>query len=123
MDELAALAREQYGYLTTTGRNSGKAHTIEIWFAAQPGSSTLYMLAGGGHRADWVKNIQANPDVLFRIASTTFKARGRIVQDPDEERTARALVVRKYYNRDQVASTGWEATSLPIAIDMEALAK
>ncbi len=40
-----ALAGEQYCYLTTTGRVTGRPHTIEIWFALDGG--TLYMLAGG----------------------------------------------------------------------------
>jgi hypothetical protein len=31
-------------YLTTTGRVSGRPHTIEIWFALQ--DRTLYVLSG-----------------------------------------------------------------------------
>src|SRR6185312_13518616 len=33
-----------YCYITTTGRRSGKPHTIEIWFALD--GRTLYLLAG-----------------------------------------------------------------------------
>ncbi len=32
-DDLKTLADEDFCYLTTTGRISGRAHTIEIWFA------------------------------------------------------------------------------------------
>ena len=128
MDAITALAREQFCYLTTRGRKSGKAHTIEIWFAMPPDPSpgpgqaahTLYMLSGGGDRSDWVRNVRNDPDVEVRIANRTFKGQGRIVQDPEEEQTARRLVVRKYYGRDRVASTGWEAESLPVAVDLEA---
>ena len=39
------LADEQFCYLTTRGRISGRAHRIEIWFALD--AATLYMLSGG----------------------------------------------------------------------------
>jgi deazaflavin-dependent oxidoreductase (nitroreductase family) len=119
LDAISTLAPEQFCYLTTTGRKSGHKHTIEIWFAIQPGSSTLYMLSGGGDRSDWVKNIQQHPEVEVRITGKTFQGLGRFVQDPGEERTARKLVVAKYYHRDKVASTGWEAEALPVAVDLK----
>jgi len=50
-----ALAGEDYCYLTTTGRLSGEPREIEIWFSLDDG--VLYMLAGGGRRANWVRNI------------------------------------------------------------------
>jgi hypothetical protein len=28
------------------------------------------------------------------------------------------VVVKKYYGRDTVETTGWEATALPVAIDL-----
>jgi hypothetical protein len=28
------------------------------------------------------------------------------------------VVVKKYYERDTVQTTGWEATALPVAIDL-----
>lgn len=40
------LDSEQYCYLTTTGRRSGRDHTIEIWFSAT--ESALYLISGGG---------------------------------------------------------------------------
>lgn len=85
----------------------------------RPAGNTIYMLSGGGYESDWVKNIQSNPDTEVRISSSTFKARGRIVSDPEEERLARRLVVAKYYGRDEVKSSGWEAEALPVAIDLE----
>ena len=39
------LGSEDFCYLTTTGRTSGKPHEIEIWFALRDG--TLYLLSGG----------------------------------------------------------------------------
>jgi len=118
LDDLQTLARESFCYLTTTGRRTGQAHTIEIWFAMTPGSRTLYMLAGGGDGADWVKNIRNDPSVQVRIGGSTLGGRGRLVEHPDEDRSARGLVVAKYYGRQKVASTGWEAEALPVAVDL-----
>jgi deazaflavin-dependent oxidoreductase (nitroreductase family) len=116
--EIDSLAGEQFCYLTTTGRKTGRSHTIEIWFATQPDGVTLYMLAGGRERADWVKNIGANPAVQVRIKSQELHGLGRVVTDLTEEQLARSLVVKKYYGRDRVHTTGWEAESLPVAIDL-----
>ena len=43
--DVGQFKEEDLCYLTTTGRNSGRPHTIEIWFALN--EQTLYMLAGG----------------------------------------------------------------------------
>jgi hypothetical protein len=69
---------------------------VELWFAPEPGGRTIYILAGGGHRADWVRNIGANPKAEVRIGRTTFGGAGRIVGEPEEEQQARRLVVAKY---------------------------
>src|SRR5215204_5404949 len=101
------VAQEQYCYLTTVGRRTGNPHTIEIWFAAPPAGQPLYMLAGGGLRADWVRNLQHTPAVTVRIADQHFAGRGRLVTEAAEEHLARRLVVAKYYGRTEVAATGW----------------
>ncbi|MEO8285136.1 MAG: nitroreductase family deazaflavin-dependent oxidoreductase [Chloroflexota bacterium] len=113
-----SLAPEQFCYLTTKGRKTGKAYTVEIWFATSPGSDTLYMLSGGGSRSDWVKNIQANPTVNVRVKDRTFTGTARIIDNPQEDNRARRLVVAKYYNRNTLNTSGWEAEALPIAIDL-----
>lgn len=113
------LARQQYCYLTTVGRRTGNHHTIEIWFAMSEDGSRLYMLAGGGDRADWVKNIQRDPNVQIRIRDRVFNGTGRVITDAAEEKLARRLVVYKYYGRQELRTTGWEATSLPVALDLE----
>jgi deazaflavin-dependent oxidoreductase (nitroreductase family) len=72
---LASLAKEDYCYLTTTGRVSGRPHEIEIWFGLQ--NSTLYLLSGGGEASDWVKNLLKNPSVTVRIGKCTFAGTAR----------------------------------------------
>lgn len=109
------LTDEEYCYLTTTGRVTGAAHTIEIWFAAV--GDTAYMLAGGGHDADWVRNLRANPLVSLRIADASYAGKARIVTDPDEAATARRLLYDKYSPGSNGDLATWRDTALPVAID------
>ena len=110
------FAEDDFCYLTTTGRISGHSHTIEIWFSLHEG--TLYMLAGGRDKADWVKNIQHQPDVQVKIREHIFSGKGRIVQDLDEDALARRMVLDKYTPRDDDDLQDWSRTSLPIAVDL-----
>ncbi|MGB3682361.1 MAG: nitroreductase/quinone reductase family protein [Rubrobacteraceae bacterium] len=110
------LVDEDYCYLTTTGRVTGRPHKIEIWFALE--GSTLYMLSGGGDRADWVKNIRNNREVTVRIDSSTFEGRGRFV-DGSEDEVARRLLFEKYQPRTGGDLTRWRGSALPVAVDLD----
>ena len=100
----SGLASEQYCYLTTTGRVSGRPHTMEIWFGID--GSTLYMLPGGRDRSDWVKNLQRTLEVALRIADRQLRGQARVVHavtDAEEDALARRLLMEKYapgYERD-----------------------
>jgi deazaflavin-dependent oxidoreductase (nitroreductase family) len=112
------LKDEDFCYLTTTGRVSGRQHTIEIWFALA--GKTLYMLAGGREKSDWVRNVLKNPVVQVRIDKSIFNGRARVVESGEEDVFARKLVLDKYTPRDSDDLTGWSRTSLPVAVDLEA---
>jgi deazaflavin-dependent oxidoreductase (nitroreductase family) len=112
-----ALAAADYCYVTTTGRVTGNPHIIEIWFALE--GETLYILAGGRERSDWVRNARKTPDVSVRIGETTFAARARTVEpDTDEDALARRLLVEKYGPRYSGDLSNWGRTALPVAIDL-----
>jgi deazaflavin-dependent oxidoreductase (nitroreductase family) len=110
-----------FGYLTTIGRTSGRQHTVEIWFARQGG--TVYLLSGGGDRADWVRNLGRHPRVTLRVGSVRWAGRARIVTDPDEDRLARQLVAGKYQPTYSGDLSTWRDTALPVAIDVAAAPK
>lgn len=119
MPDLSALADtlagEDFCYLTTTGRMTGRPHMIEIWFAAQDGA--LYMLSGGRDRSDWVKNLIEEPSVTVRIADETFEGEARVVVDVEEDELARSLLVEKYEKRPG-SLDDWRRASLPVAVDL-----
>lgn len=105
-----------YVYLTTTGRRTGRPHTIEIWAAAHAGR--LYLLSGRGERADWVRNLVKNPAVRVRVGDETRAGVARVVRDPEEDALARRLLAAKYqgWREGQPLST-WARTALPVAIE------
>jgi deazaflavin-dependent oxidoreductase (nitroreductase family) len=111
-------ADQDFCYLTTAGRVSGRPHTIEIWFATDDGRC-LYMLAGGGARSDWVRNLMTNPAVRVRIADEEWDATARVIDaDGAEQETARRLVFDKYQPRYSGDLTSWRGTALPVAVEL-----
>jgi deazaflavin-dependent oxidoreductase (nitroreductase family) len=114
---VADWAGENFCYVSTVGRLSGRPHTIEIWFGYNEG--TLYLLSGGGDRSDWVRNLKKNPEVRVRVGADTTPALARVVTDPDEDGAARRLLATKYQGwREGDPMSGWARTALPVAIDL-----
>jgi deazaflavin-dependent oxidoreductase (nitroreductase family) len=109
------LAGQDFCYLTTVGRVTGRPHTIEMWFALDGG--TLYMLSGGRDRSDWVKNLRRTPEVTVRIADERFEGHARVVENAGEDELARRLLVDKYERRPGSLSN-WRQTALPVAVDL-----
>ena len=114
---LARLKDEEYCYLTTTGRVTGKPHEIEIWFGAE--NISLYLLSGGMDRSDWVKNLLKDPTVKIRIAKHNFTGTARLVKAEVEETWARNLLADKYKEREADGSLSvWAQTALVVGIDV-----
>ena len=114
--DLESLAGEDFCYLTTTGRISGRLHTIEIWFALC--GYTLYMLSGGRDRSDWVKNALHLPDVTVRIKDRVIAGKARLVKDSGEDALARRIVLEKYEKSSEDDLMEWSRTALPVAVDL-----
>jgi deazaflavin-dependent oxidoreductase (nitroreductase family) len=110
------LGNEDYCYLTTTGRATGKSRTIEIWFAIHGG--TVYMLSGGRDRSDWVRNLLRDPRVSVRIGERMFDGRARTVSDHDGDALARRLLFDKYRPRYSGDLSNWRENALPVAVDL-----
>jgi len=112
------LADRDFAYLTTTGRRTGKEHTIEIWFALQDGR--IYVLSGGGDRADWVKNVRKTSHVRLRIGTQAANATARVVRaGTKEDDLARQLLDGKYQGwRAGKRLSAWARNALPVAIEV-----
>jgi deazaflavin-dependent oxidoreductase (nitroreductase family) len=114
---LLSLSNEDYCYLTTKGRVSGRPHEIEIWFGVY--GSALYLLSGGGEGSDWVKNLLKEPSVSVQITKHTFTGIARIVHDREEDTAARYMLAEKYqeWNEGKTLSD-WARTALVVGIDL-----
>jgi len=111
-------ADPDFCYLTTRGRVTGRPHEIEIWYARQ--GDTLYLLSGGGDRADWVRNLRALPAATVRVGDVTSPARGRLIEAGTTEDTlARRLVFEKYQPEYGGDLRGWRDTAVAVAIDVQ----
>jgi deazaflavin-dependent oxidoreductase (nitroreductase family) len=98
---------EQFVYITTTGRKTGLAREIEIWFVELEGR--LYILAEYGLEAKWVQNILADPNVTVRRGDRQYRGVGRVldkVMDIEKYARAQAAAREKY---------GW-GEGLPVEI-------
>ena len=111
------LADEDFAYLTTIGRRTGRPHRIEIWFAIAGGR--LFLLSGGGDKADWVKNIRKNGRVRVRVGTRSVAARARITRRGAEDEQARRLLDAKYMAwTPKKKLSSWARGSTPVVIEL-----
>ncbi len=110
-------AHLDFCYLTTIGRTSGQARTIEIWFGLD--GNTLYLLSGGGDGAHWVRNLKADPRVRVKLGRKAFQGMGRLIDAKQEDAKARRLLAEKYEGwQPGRRLSSWARNSLPVAIDL-----
>ena len=106
----------EFCYLTTTGRRSGKPHTIEIWFALHEGR--VFMLAGGRDKSDWIRNLRIEPRVSVRVGEQTLHGNARVLEEgTEDDQLARRLLVEKYEPIERDSLAEWGRSSLPVVIE------
>ncbi|MBV9288723.1 MAG: nitroreductase family deazaflavin-dependent oxidoreductase [Hyphomicrobiales bacterium] len=77
-----------YLYLTTTGRITGQPREIEIWFTEHGGR---FFLVAERESANWVRNIESQPQVKVRVGDAELNAIARVVHDDREPQLASAV--------------------------------
>jgi deazaflavin-dependent oxidoreductase (nitroreductase family) len=77
---LGPLAGRLVLLLTTTGRKSGLPRTTALQYEEVDGA--IYLGSSKGTRADWFKNLVANPCVSIRVKSRQFSGQAQAVIDP-----------------------------------------
>lgn len=83
--------------ITTTGRQSGQPHRIEIWFLNVAGS--IYITGTPGKR-DWFANLRANPALMFHLKESLtadIAAHATEVTDPEERRLVFTSATAQWY--------------------------
>ena len=67
--------------LTTKGRKSGQLHKTPLQYEQHNGK--YYVGSARGTAADWLRNLQANPNAEIKIAEDKFKVLAEVVTDVD----------------------------------------
>lgn len=93
-DRLATISSHSTCRLTHRGRKSGKPYEVTIWFVVE--GDTVYLATANASR-QWVRNVQANPEVSFEVGGETFTGTSQRVHDAAEQRHVMDLVVSKYW--------------------------
>ena len=114
--ELRRVGSAKFIHLTSTGRITGKPHTVELWFVVNDGR--VY-LSHEGEETDWMRNIKKNPKVIFEIGEKDFTGTARYLDDLENEAwTAKVALYEKYYGKASKEAIGdWFSLSKLILID------
>jgi len=115
LTSIDALATTEFCYLTTRGRRSGAPHRIEIWFVAHDGGA--YLLSDSD-RADWYRNLVANPSVTLEIAGES-RLTTAVPIDTDDPASApvRSATAAKYQDGYAEDLDGWSRTAWLVRIE------
>jgi deazaflavin-dependent oxidoreductase (nitroreductase family) len=96
LSDLEKVKGEQFIYLTTTGRKTGKPHTVELWFAI---ANNSVFLSHEGAMTDWMKNIKRKDDVNIKIGNVKLAGKASITPDNSASREAgKKALYEKYYS-------------------------
>lgn len=75
----------------------------------------MYLMAGGRERADWVRNLMADPLVSVELGGETRQGVANAVSpDSPHDARARALLVANYRKGENLEE--WGRNSLPVVI-------
>jgi deazaflavin-dependent oxidoreductase (nitroreductase family) len=86
---MSRRSEPEFLYLTTTGWKTGRPHEIEIWFTELDGR--YYIISEMGERSHWVRNLQRDPRVSFKVGRREAAGMARVV-DPEREAELHARV-------------------------------
>jgi len=103
------LSRSREINITVTGRKSGRAISIPIWFVLE--GDTLYLLPVMGSDTQWYKNVLNNPSIRIDAGGATSDLQAVPVTDAKQVSSVVAKFrvkygagdIKKYYSKFDVA--------------------
>jgi hypothetical protein len=105
MDERTrqAIARDWLVDITTTGRKSGKQHTVEVLLRQIDGQ--VYLSNQPGAKRDWAANLLVNPEFTYHLKQSVkaaLKAKATLIQDEATRREVYTSVLEREGRLGQV---------------------
>ena len=103
------LSRSREIIITVTGRKSGRAISIPVWFVLD--GNKLDLLPVGGSDTQWYKNVLKNPSIQIEAGGAKAEVKVTPITDPKQVSSIvekfRAKYgpsdVKKYYSKFDVA--------------------
>ena len=103
------LSRSREINITVTGRKSGRAISIPVWFALE--GDKLYLLPVLGSDTQWYKNVLKNPSIRIDARGAEAEVKAVLVTDAKQVSSVvekfrdkyGAGDVKKYYSKFDVA--------------------
>ena len=103
------LSRSREINITVTGRKSGRAISIPVWFVLE--DETLYLVPVQGSDTQWYKNVLKNPSIRIKAGGAEAEVRAVPVKDATQVKSVvekfrnkyGANDVKKYYSKLNVA--------------------
>jgi deazaflavin-dependent oxidoreductase (nitroreductase family) len=103
------LSRSREINITVTGRKSGRAISIPVWFVSE--DNKLYLLPVSGSDTQWYKNVLKNPSIRVEAGNTKAEVKVAPVTDPKQVASVAekfrakygASDVKRYYSKFDVA--------------------
>ncbi|MBX7435192.1 nitroreductase family deazaflavin-dependent oxidoreductase [Mycobacterium sp. Y57] len=92
---LGWLLGRRFVCLTHTGRRSGRRYRTVLEVVGHRGSE-YFVVAGFGRKADWYRNVTADPDVRFAVGRHDFTGHVRL---PDDDEAAAIIADYEHRNR------------------------
>jgi deazaflavin-dependent oxidoreductase (nitroreductase family) len=86
--------------LTTTGRKSGRPHTVMLTSPVQDGTTLVVVASRGGddHHPAWFLNVRDHPDVEVAMSGQPKRRMRAHVADPEERARLWPLVTADHKN-------------------------
>jgi deazaflavin-dependent oxidoreductase (nitroreductase family) len=110
--------------ITTTGRRSGQARRVEIWFY-RSGDSVYLSGQPGSRTRDWLANLEAEPHFTFHLKHgvvADLPAVATVISDPQERHRVLAVFVDDF-NRRHVSDGPGSQADLEEWVERSPLAK
>jgi deazaflavin-dependent oxidoreductase (nitroreductase family) len=103
------LSRSSEITITVTGRKSGRAISIPVWFVLE--GDKLYLLPVQGSDTQWYKNVLKNPSIRIEAGGAKAEVQAVTLKDATQVKTVvekfrdkyGANDVKKYYPKHDVA--------------------
>ncbi len=103
------LSRSREITITVTGRKSGRAISIPVWFVLE--GDKLYLLPVQGSDTQWYKNVLKKPSIRIEAGGATAEVQVVAVKDATQVKSVvekfrdkyGASNVKKYYSKLDVA--------------------